>query len=272
MEQSELNLKEIIQLMWRGKYFIAAVTAAVALLTALYCYFLITPLFQSSARVDLSAYNVPIQEIAERPDLPALLEDALKELEGKHGPLADPVLITPASKGNYIDIEAVCPSSEAATDAARHTALFLLQLARQTKLDKLNLDVARLERQVVYWDEQVDQYLTDSGIELTPLGAIPAYTELDPVYRRMLDEKGKSLVELTNLGFTITELEQNPDLDPEQLMQLRRTARPVAVNRRTYVALAGLFGMALAVFIVLLRYYWTVSPDTASDHRQPTPS
>jgi len=41
--ENEIDLRELLQVLWRGKYFILAVTAAFILAAIFYIYFMTTP-------------------------------------------------------------------------------------------------------------------------------------------------------------------------------------------------------------------------------------
>lgn len=272
MEQAELSLRDILQLLWQGKFLIAALTGAAVIVTVIYGYFFMEPVYQSRARVDLLAYGIQVQEFAERPDLPGLLDDGLDDLVKNHGPLPKAVALAPAARGSYIDITVKHRSAEAAVMAARQSALLILDLAGRTRLEILRQDKDRLERLVQYWDDQISNYLSQSEIELQPVENLPAYAEVDPAYWRLVDEKGKFLVELNNTIFSLAELEQKLELDSVNFLQHRGPASPLPLNRRAFTALAGLFGLALSIFILLLRYYWRASPAGTGPGRQETRS
>lgn len=53
-KQEEINLKELIQVLWKDKILIAVITAAAFVLTALYAFVLATPSYQSSALFTVS--------------------------------------------------------------------------------------------------------------------------------------------------------------------------------------------------------------------------
>lgn len=252
---NEIDLREIFQVLWRGKYLILAVTAAFALAAVFYIFFMTTPVFRYSALLDLAQYQVKSKEIIALVEQNEMIPEAVKDLVNDPDELvqsAEVNILTDNESVLQIEVEYTDP--DICVSSAKQIGLAIIQTVSDYRFKQMNLEKERNEKLLAYLDETAAEYLQSRDEQITDL------LDEDPVYKRLLAEKAEYLVKLKLLNFNLKELAEHPPIDTDLWVNGQsETARPVTSNKKIYLAAAVILGLMLSVFIVFIRHYFLVS-------------
>ncbi len=250
--ENEIDLRELLQVLWRGKYFILAVTAAFILAAIFYIYFMTTPVYQYSALLNLEHYEVKGKEMLTLIEQNAVVAEAVKGLVEDPDELAKSVEINiiPGDEEATLQIKNEYSDPEICTASVEQVGLAIIETASDYRFKQMSLEKERTEKILVYLNEAAAEYLLSRDDQITEL------LEEDPVYKRILEEKAECLVKLELLNFNLEELAGEPVLDADLWLNGQSdTAYPVSVSKKLYLAAAVLLGLMLSVLIVFLRHY-----------------
>lgn len=260
--ENEIDLRELLQVLWRGKYFILAVTAAFILAAIFYIYFMTTPVYQYSALLNLEHYEVKGKEMLTLIEQNAVVAEAVKGLVEDPDELAKSVEINiiPGDEEATLQIKNEYSDPEICTASVEQVGLAIIETASDYRFKQMSLEKERTEKILVYLNEAAEEYLLSRDDQITEL------LEEDPVYKRILEEKAECLVKLELLNFNLEELAGKPVLDADLWLNGQdETARLVTINKKLYLAAAVLFGLVLSIFILFIRHYFLVGAPAIHD-------
>ncbi|MFY9503511.1 MAG: Wzz/FepE/Etk N-terminal domain-containing protein [Dethiobacteria bacterium] len=260
--ENEIDLRELLQVLWRGKYFILAVTAAFILAAIFYIYFMTTPVYQYSALLNLEHYEVKGKEMLTLIEQNAVVAEAVKGLVEDPDELAKSVEINiiPGDEEATLQIKNEYSDPEICTASVEQVGLAIIETASDYRFKQMSLEKERTEKILVYLNEAAAEYLLSRDDQITEL------LEEDPVYKRILEEKAECLVKLELLNFNLEELAGKPVLDADLWLNGQdETARLVTINKKLYLAAAVLFGLILSIFILFIRHYFLVGAPAIHD-------
>lgn len=254
--RDEIDLREMLQIFWRGKYLILGITAGVVLLTAVYFFLLVPPLYESTALVDLELYGVTGKEMLTLIEQEGLVEEALQgSRDGDSVPPDDISVEAEDEKAPLLQIRAESPDPESCASAVALVGGAIIETTNRYRLDKINGEMEQLERFILYLDDAAEGYLQSRDSRIMEL------LEEDPVYKGLLGEKASKLVQLSRLDFELKELE-NPDPDPGLKIR-QKAAAALPVHKKLKMALALVLGVMLSVFVLALRHYLAATAPAA---------
>lgn len=258
--EDEIDLRDIIQILWRGKYYILVTTAVFALAAVLYVYFLITPSYRSEAFLNLAPYQVKGKETITLIEQNQVVTDAVKSLASEPDLLAQSITVSVLPDNeSVLKIEVEYTDPEVCVASIKRTGVAIIQSVYDYRFEQMNMAKERLERLLLYLDDTEEEYLLSRDNQITVL------LEEDPIYKRILEEKAANLVQLNALNFDLKELTENPDLGPDSwLNDQKEPAYLVSVNKKLFMAIALLLGLMLSIFILFVRHYFIA---TASIYR-----
>ncbi len=260
--ENEIDLRELLQVLWRGKYFILAVTAAFILAAIFYIYFMTTPVYQYSALLNLEHYEVKGKEMLTLIEQNAVVAEAVKGLVEDPDELAKSVEINiiPGDEEATLQIKNEYSDPEICTASVEQVGLAIIETASDYRFKQMSLEKERTEKILAYLNEAAAEYLLSRDDQITEL------LEEDPVYKRILEEKAECLVKLELLNFNLEELAGKPVLDADLWLNGQdETARLVTINKKLYLAAAVLFGLILSIFILFIRHYFLVGAPAIHD-------
>jgi len=253
--ENEINLKEIFEVLWRGKFVVVAVTGLLTLAALFYVLFLAVPTYQYSALLDLTSREIESKKVQALIDQNGVIAKAVNNLPVEPGEGA------PAASVKYLnDKEAVMqiaakhPDPNVCKNAVEQVGLGIIGTVSEFLLEQTSLQKVHHEKLLAGLEGTVDQYLRSRDTGITDI------LEEDPIYKRLLLEKGECLVVLEELNLNLEEFGQSPTRDAVTWAgKLEGTARPVSINKKLYVVTAMLFGFMLSVLIVFVRHYFLIS-------------
>lgn len=258
--ENEIDLREIFQILWRGKYFILVVTAAFTLTAVLYLYFLATPAYRSTALLNLAAYQVRGKEMITLIKQNQVVSDAVNDLATEPDLLAQSITVSALpDHESVLQVEVKYAEPEICVNAMKQTGVAIIQTVSRYGLEQMNLEKERTEKLIAFLDKAIEEYLLSRDDRVAELLE-------DPVYKRLLEEKASFLVELELLNFDLTELTEKKAVDADHWLNSQSdTARPVYVNKKAYVAIAVLLGLMLSTLIIFIRNYFLIGAPTSRD-------
>ena len=197
--ENEIDLRELLQVLWRGKYFILAVTAAFILAAIFYIYFMTTPVYQYSALLNLEHYEVKGKEMLTLIEQNAVVAEAVKDLVEDPNELAKSVEINiiPGDEETTLQIKNEYSDPEICTASVEQVGRAIIETASDYRFKQMSLEKERTEKILVYLNEAAEEYLLSRDDQITEL------LEEDPVYKRILEEKAECLVKLGLLFFNL---------------------------------------------------------------------
>lgn len=259
--ENEIDLREIFQILWRGKYFILVVTAAFTLTAVLYLYFLAIPAYRSTALLNLAAYQVRGKEMITLIKQNQVVSDAVNDLATEPDLLAQSITVSDLPDyESVLQIEVEYTDPEVCVASIKQTGLAIIQTVSCYRLEQINWEQERNKKLIAFLDEAIEEYLLSRDTRFTePL-------EEDPVYKRLLEEKASCLVKLELLNFDLTELTEKTAADADLWLNGQNdTAQPVTVNKKAYVIAVVLLSFILSILIIFARKYFLVGAPASRD-------
>lgn len=269
--ENEIDLREIILLLWRGKYIIAAATVACAALAVVYVFVISPPPYETTVFVDPTPYihevedfpyNRVIEDVFNRAVNSQSIVEALDGLDEDPAVLAENIDIEHIEDTPLLILRAVHPDVSLSREMAFRAGRAILEAERDDRLYRLSVHKESLEKSLVELNRYVEANLDEPGKQVYlswDTGDREGFVlELDPSYRSVLLEKGRLMVELQFYSHELSQIEFNPLLEPSQWLafgqiQLESTGRLVAV------AVSGLLGLFLSVLGIFLHNYLVTS-------------
>ncbi len=253
--ENEINLKEIFGVLWRGKFIVVAVTGLLTLAALFYVLYLAAPTYQYSALLDLTAHEIESKKVQALIDQNGVIAKAVNNLS------VEPGAISPAASVKFLnDKEAVMqiavkyPDPDVCKNAVEQVGLGIISTVSEFLLEQTGLQIDRHEKLLAGLEKTVAEYLQSRDTGITDI------LEEDPVYKRLLLEKGEYMVTLEELNLNLAEFGQSPTGDAVTWAgSLEGTARPVSINKKLYVATAILFGLMLSILIIFIRHYFLIN-------------
>ncbi|NLA11416.1 MAG: hypothetical protein GX883_04765 [Firmicutes bacterium] len=249
---NEINLKELLLILWRGKYLIVGITILLTLAMIFYVYFMITPAYRYSAVLDLTLFGLKSKEVLTLTEQDEVIAEAVQGLVDTPDELIQAIDVSALnSNESMLTITVEYTDPDICISSAKQTGLAILEVVSEYKAEQMSLEKERSEHMLAYLDEIVEEYLLTRDVQIKDL------LEEDPIYKRILQEKADCLMGLKILDFRLSELAEKPVLDAELWVNsLEDNAQPVTVDKKSYIAVAFLFGLMLSVSIVYIRHYF----------------
>lgn len=249
----EIDLKEILRIMWRGKYWIIGITALLTLVAVFYVFFLVTPAYRYSALLDLTSYEVKDSEALALIEQNEVIAEAVKGLSEEPDELIQAVdVIFLSGIGSMLEIVAEYSDSDICKDAVKRTGIAVLETVSDYRLTQITLEKERNEKLLSHLDETIAEYLLSRDEQITAL------LEEDPIYKRLLEEKAACLVNLKLSDFKREGLADQPAIYADiWLNEQGEIPQPVTINKKLYIAVAVLFGLMISVLFIFTRHYLT---------------
>lgn len=261
--ENEIDLREIIRVLWRGRYIILGITVLSAIL-ALVCSFLFTrPVYEATATIDPTPYREETGNnlLTKIPPNQVVLE-AVQELSENPAELADSISLEPVGETGLLLVQAIHADPELCADLVQRAALALLSWERDNRIEQLTAQKEQLEEALDRLDETIGQLYGDPGDrdlnKYTPYtvdGLKGVFLELDPVYKGLLTEKSNILVAYNNTLVKLEQLSNDPNFKPENLIYPGGSPDPIPSHRELKVVLTGLLGFMFSILVVFTRHY-----------------
>ena len=251
--ENEIDLREIFQVLWQGKYIILVITAVFALAAVFYVFFMITPSYEYSVLLDLAPYQVKGKEITALIEQNQSVAGAVKDLA------EDPELLARSAEVSIenetlVQIRVEYADPEICVRSVKQIGAAVIETVSEYRLKQMITERERYENLLAYLDETAAEYLLSRDERITEL------LEEDPVYRRLLEEKAACLVKLKLLDFDLKEMEENAPVDIDLWLNGQsEAAQPLFINKKLYVAMAIFLGLVLSVSLLFIQHYLKTS-------------
>ncbi len=245
-----MDSKEILQVLWRGKYFILITAAIFVLFAFLYVIFMISPVYQYGSLLDLSSYKIKNKEMIALLEQNQVVARAVEDLTEDKYLLAQSaeVSIVP-DRESVLQIKLQHVDPDVCTAAVKQIALSIIQTVSDYRCGQINRELERSRELIAALDEAIAEYLVSRDSRIINI------LEDDPIYRSILEEKGKWLVEAKMLELELELAKQSSSDVGGWLKDLERAAIPVPVNKKLYIVFALMLGLIISVFGLFVRHY-----------------
>lgn len=252
---NEIDVREFIKVLWRGKYFIVAVTVICALVG----YFLFTPRYNAEVVINLTPFENTVDDYMKMIDFSGITAEVsaqtgAEELNLKWENLT---VIGSSSTQKLIGIKASHELRDTSEEAAETAAILLFEAILQNQKGYLVEEKGHLTRNLEYIDaEFIDQYGT---------GILNGNAEENPVYKVFMEEKGNLLVEIKEISFRLKELEEGTFFKEDVLIYPAVTDSLSQIRRKKMynTAIVAFLGFILASGVVFLRHIY-IMPSSAN--------
>lgn len=254
---NEIDLREFVKVMWRGKYFIAAVTVACILIG----FFLFTPCYNTEIVINLTPFENTVDDYMKMIDFSEIETEISAQTGARKLDLAWEDLTVAGSRSTqkFLGISAGHEQGEKSKEAAEKAAALLFRAIVQNQKEFLAEEKERLARNLEYIDaEFVDKY----GTEIMDGNA-----EENPVFRVFMEEKGNLLLQIKEVSFQLKELEEGTFLGEDLLIAPATTDSSSRIlQKKLYnAAIIAFLGFIMATGLVFLRHIYLMPPTAAHE-------
>jgi len=196
--EEEISLKEILIAIWQGRYLITAITAAAIIIALLVSLVFTTPLYEASAWIDLTSYEMEEWKVKEITGERDWIDSALEDMEENLNILANNVTF-PEVYSDWVLIKVRIADKSLAESLINKFGVALFLRAGEAQLEKLIPEKAQIENEIEAVEQQMVVFCDD-------------YCES---FYQELDTK-KEIIELKINLLTDSIYEQFGELDLEQ--------------------------------------------------------
>ncbi len=206
--EGEIDLKEIIVVLWKGKYIIIFVTIAAMIVAAVASIFLVTPLYRTTAYIDLSNYGKEFElgpgmdEILRRPDKKLFIEDALADIAKDPKALAKLVELDESEDHEgYLEVIVLAPDPALAAEAANTVGFKLLRWSSENELEQLIEEKEDIE---VRLDRQIEDSLENLDEELrSKKESLEKRIDSNKAYQAEMEKENGYEAEIERIGYIL---------------------------------------------------------------------
>lgn len=261
--ENEIDLREIIQLLWRGRYIILGITVLAVILALAYILLFTGPVYQATVTIDPTPYGGAdgSNMLSNIPSSQVILE-AIQDLREDPAELVDNISLEPVEGTGLILVRATHPDPELCGDLANRAALALLSWEKENRIDQLTAQKKQLEEALDRLEKTIGELYGDQE-ERDLSKYIPymdeslkgVFLELDPVYKGLLTQKSNLLVDYNNTVVKLEQFSSNPGYKPENLLYPGVPPELLPSNRLLKLVLAGLVGFLFSILVVFTWHY-----------------
>jgi hypothetical protein len=273
--EEEIDLKELITIWWKGKYFIIAVTIIAMVIALVGSILFVTPLYRASASIVTDTYNGWIREIIDHPDEKSFIDNSLAEIVIDPNNYIDSVTLD--YNDETVSIIAIATDPNLAAEAANKIGLDLLEWLKGYELEKLLLEKREIEDTLVFFIEQLNIVMLEmdgNSEELNQYDVTADFvdTAIDIINEKygepqidileiLIDRKASLQNDLLETSIEISIIKNrtiNEDIEqyfyPSSIPQQPYNNRLV-----TNTFIAGILGLMLSTLIVFIRSHFGVA-------------
>ena len=261
--EKEIHLRELVDILLKGRRFILAFTVAAATLGALFGFFIYTPVYQAGSFVDVMPYRVaPFQfdsmNFAGKGQTQTFLEKCLirGEQEGLPATAFDGIQLLEVRNSTLVEIRVSHQDFAVAERAARIAGEELLNMAHRQRLEELQRQEEATRKALRIMDEEIAAFKAAYGEQ-------PLVEGQEEPYLRLLEARGKLIYDLGIVAGQHEEMRENPVPHASPWLHDGIVALPrVAAYRLVFIAAALLLGLIISAFLVFVKHFWSAgSPE-----------
>jgi hypothetical protein len=241
--EEEISLLEIITALWKGKYIIISITLAAMLITALISFFMITPLYKTTATFDPAPYKYKAADIVRTNGNNTILYIALEDL------VEDPAAVlantTITAEGELVVITAEQPEPHLAVATADTVALAIAQTTATDYLETINHEIFTLQGAISFYEDKIAEFYPDAD------SADNETLLEDPIYLALRQEQGNLTRNLFNAMIAKEQLEISDQLNYElHIESAPLPKQPYNLRWQLNLAVSAVLGLMVSVFVV----------------------
>jgi len=250
--EREITVRELFQILRRGRYIILAVTAVAVLLGAFYGFGKYTPAYRSSSIIDVSPYTYDPDRLVGKGRVLLQQEEFLdpEKLDIPAEAIGG-VRLEKVPSTDLVKVEVVCSEPEAAFKTARVVGEKLLawaSLDRQRELERkeqvLRAAVARIDTELAALENK------------NPAGSAGYLSIVNP-YHKLLEARAEVAAKLYTVAADREKLATSPELQPANFVYSGQPPGAAGTAQRlVYPAAAFILGLVVSGLLVFLRYWW----------------
>ena len=273
--EEEIDLRELINILWKGKYIIVAVTIGAMAIAAASSIFFVTPLYRASAYIDPDQYYEGVREIIGHPEEESFIDNSLAELVIDSNDFIDSVNLF--YDDETVSIIATATDPNLATEAANKIGLDLLHWLDDYELEQLLLRKEEIRDSLVFFNEQLNIVMLemegnsgepsqhniatdhiDTAVEI--LEGKYGKTQID-ILEILMEERDFLQIDLLYVSFEINKL-KNRTINEE----IEQHFYPSSIPQQPYndrlvtnTFIAGILGLMISILFVLVRSHFGVT-------------
>ncbi|MFY9114405.1 MAG: Wzz/FepE/Etk N-terminal domain-containing protein [Dethiobacteria bacterium] len=288
MEEQELHLRDLIEIIYRGRLLIVIITSLVVLLTLIYGFIIRKPIYEGVVRVNPTQFNYAVNDLISETGQSDFWAEALSGVEGisKPASAAGGIAIEPVTykdkvmvegkvveidKADLVEVRFRYPDAELAGKGANYVGGELLKYVRERRLEILHDKKDELTKELEMIDAQLAEIYPDAyalitrgdaesdalfGVSITEGSMNVRLVELDPAYRKLAVRRSDNLMALNAANLEIDKLENSNLMDLSKwVFPGKVPADPVSGRFSLRIAVAFIFGLLLSLFVVFFRHY-----------------
>jgi capsular polysaccharide biosynthesis protein len=273
--EEEISIRELLEIMFEGKWFILGISFLAVFIAGIFSFYILTEKFEAKANIifdkkfmeqqglSIDSYN----ELVSAHSMVELIYNKL-DLESKE--------VSLKSFKNSIRTEVNKDASLISIIVTSKDPVLAQQAANLLGTSSMNSFSKRLisdkERQIIKYERMLAEVETE--LEKTPklLGTFEVQDmgsrviqvpELNPLYQRLSSRWDQLSAQVTLLKAEKDYLNQGLLADAEDLYIILQKAHlpdePVSPRKLLNVAVAGILGLMISVFLVFFKKYWNNS-------------
>lgn len=305
----EISLREIVEILWRGKWIIILITLVAILVSGIISFFIIEPTYE--ARVTLSVNSnvttdlkeISMAKYVEQVKNHAIMRETIEDLKLNEkgitiNKLRDKIRVEAIKDTTllriYVQDNNADTASEIANTISKHFVNFMKKQQQEQEIasmeytlgdidTQLEVQKATLERikqelantsptivtnktlaEDPYIQSIIQEQSTKSNAEI---GALQLRNEeVNPVYLSLQQSAANTKIEIQKLESQKKEILDkinSSNIIPQEYITTASPAippeSPIAPKKVLNVAIAGVVGGMLSIFVVFLKHYWRVS-------------
>ncbi len=261
--EDEINLKDLINVLWKWWKLILAIFLVVLSIGAIYS-FTATPVYQAQVKISLGNYlerNIsgPIVSPEEAKEI--LTNGSLKDESGEHLPQVQGLAVSPITDTKFIRVTCKSGDPNEATAQLDTLAQFFTEqinedFEQQQELMRLELqrvgadlveveETIKLNRKLM---ESLSEAESSGGVDLQQIRLLDALASFSAQREGLLDKKLQLEQELkTNQG-------------AEVIGSATASSVPVSPRKKVNIAVSGALGLMLGVFAAFTVDYFRRNP------------
>ncbi|KJS85442.1 MAG: hypothetical protein JM58_08340 [Peptococcaceae bacterium BICA1-8] len=264
MEEQEISLRELIEVLLKRKKIIFIVTA-IALIAGVVVSFMITPIYKVSGKMQLANYegsdltniNYAAQVLSSRDTYRAVLQSL--NIDMRASDLKKKLEVNIIKDTNIIELSLEHPSSDEAALILNTLMELYKEMGKgdlQRYQNKLQAELKNVEGEIVIGNKIIEEVA--KTIEDLKNKGQRVYLEQSLAISEMHKYLYDNQTRVYDLNLRLIELENksNSIKGSTKIESAVPAKDPIKPNKKVNIAIAGVLGIMLGVFIAFFGAYW----------------
>jgi len=257
--EDEISLKDLIITLWNGKYIIIAVTLLAMIIAALVSLYLVTPLYRTSATLDVSTIDQERNLFnLSKYDNDSFVGFALDELVEL--PARTDFTVDISQDNSIVKVTTELSDPDLAATVANAIVFAIYSDLEETYRQQLLLQINTLERTITNFEASIAEKFGDLDALI-----IPEDSQLDKTYTSLKAEQGKLMAELLAVQTLYESLESESDMLMQRAIRSASIpTTPFNIRLLLNIAVAAVLGLMVSIFIVFVKPFFAEIKDELS--------